>query len=104
MSAIPVGRVTAGFLREASFVDASGDRGGETELLDATSGCSDQAQPGEGAYLGWANADGSVIIGSFVCGRQSRFGVFRARGFAPLPALPASLPLPSGVLDGTDAW
>jgi hypothetical protein len=24
--------------------------------------------------------------------------------FAPLPALPASLPLPSGVLDGTDAW
>ena len=96
----PVEQVFAGFLRQAPY----GQGGGETEVIDRVSGCSDQAQPGEGAYIGWANADGSMIIGSFVCDQKSRFGIFRGDGFAPLPAPPASLPLPSGVLYGTDAW
>jgi len=47
-----------------------------------------------------AHADGSMIIGSFVCGQRSRFGAFRSNGFAPLPALPGS----RGVLAGTFAW
>lgn len=81
-----------------------GQGGSETEVVDRTSGCSDQARPGEGAYIGWANADGSLVIGSFVCDQRSRFGVFRSDGFAPLAALPATLPSLSGVLDGTAAW
>jgi hypothetical protein len=93
----PVTQVYAGFLRQTPY----GQGGSETEVVDRVSGCSDQAQPGEGAYIGWANADGSVVIGSFVCGQRSRFGVFRGNGFAPLPASP---PLTSGVLYGTDAW
>jgi hypothetical protein len=92
----PVEQAFAGFLRQVPY----GQGGSETEVVDRTSGCSDQARPGEGAYIGWANADGSLVIGSFVCDQQSRFGVFRSDGFAPLPALP----LPSGVLDGTAAW
>jgi hypothetical protein len=95
-----VRQVFAGFLREAPY----GQGGSETEVLDRVSGCSDQPQPGEGAYLDWANADGSVLIGSFVCDKQSRFGAFRGNGFAPLPALPASPPLSSGVPYGTVAW
>jgi hypothetical protein len=55
------------------------------ELLDGKSGCSNP-QPVNGAYLGWASADGSVLIGSQVCDGQSRFGIFRGSHFTPLPA------------------
>lgn len=63
--------------------------------------------PGSGsadAYIGWASADGSVVLGSVVKGGQSRFGVFHAATFSALPALPASLPGPAGVLPGAVAW
>jgi hypothetical protein len=96
----PVQQFFAGYLRQAPY----GQGGSETELLDRTSGCPGQARPGDGAYLDWANADGSVLIGSFACGGQSRFGAFRSNGFAPLPALPPSLPLISGVPYGAVAW
>jgi hypothetical protein len=95
-----VRQVFAGFLREAPY----GQGGGETEVVDRAPGCSGQARPGEGAYLDWANADGSLVIASYVCDRQSRFGAFRGNGFAPLPALPASPPLSFGVPYGTSAW
>ena len=72
--------------------------------LASGSYCSSQAEPAGGAYIGWANADGSEVIGSQVCGGQSRFGIFRGSKFTPLPAPPTSLPLPAGVLDGTGAW
>ncbi len=32
--------------------------------LDSGSGCPSVTPPDNGAYLGWANADGSVVIGS----------------------------------------
>ena len=79
-------------------------RGGSYLGLDTGSDCPSQAKPGNGAYIGWANADGSEVIGSQVCAGQSRFGIFRGSKFTPLPALPASLPAPAGVLDGTVAW
>ena len=79
-------------------------RGGSYLGLDIGSDCPSQAEPGSGAYIGWANTDGSEVIGSQVCAGQSRFGIFRGSKFTPLPALPASLPLPAGVLDGTVAW
>jgi hypothetical protein len=30
--------------------------------------------------------------------------IFRGSAFTPLPALPASLPVPAGVLNGNVAW
>jgi hypothetical protein len=72
--------------------------------LGSGSYCSAQAEPVNGAYIGWANADSSEVIGSQVCGGQSRFGLFRGSKFTPLPALPNSLPVPAGVMDGTVAW
>jgi hypothetical protein len=83
------------------FPDGQG--GTESELLDGKSGCT-RPQPVNGAYLGWANADGSVIIGSQACDGQSRFGIFRGSHFTALPALPVSGPVPAGVLAGTVAW
>jgi hypothetical protein len=88
-----------GFFQQ--FPDGQG--GTESELLDGKSGCTNP-QPVNGAYLGWANADGSVIIGSEVCDGQSRFGIFRGSHFTVLPALPGSVPVPAGVLVGTVAW
>ena len=64
-------------------------RGGSYLGLDTGSDCPSQAKPGNGAYIGWANADGSEVIGSQVCAGQSRFGIFRGSKFTPLPALPA---------------
>ena len=72
--------------------------------LASGSYCSSQGEPVNGAYIGWANADASVVVGSQVCGGQSRFGIFRGKKFSPLPALPRSLPVPAGVMDGTVAW
>jgi hypothetical protein len=88
-----------GFFRQFPL----GQGGTESELLDSKSGCT-SPQPVNGAYLGWANADDSVIIGSQVCDGQSRFGIFRGSHFAPLPALPESVPVPAGVLVGSVAW
>jgi hypothetical protein len=94
-----VPRTPIGFFRQAPF----GQGGTEQELLDGKSGCT-SPRPVNGAYLGWANADGSVIIGSEVCDGQSRFGIFRGSRFTALPALPVSVPVPAGVLVGTVAW
>ena len=58
----------------------------------------------DGAYLGWANANASVVIGSLVWDGHVRFGLFRDGRFTPLPALPVSVPVPTGVLIGTYDW
>lgn len=88
-----------GFIRQP----VSGQGGTATGFYDGepTAGA---AKAGDGAYLGWANADGSVVVGSLVNGGQARFGIFRDGNFTPLPALPASLPTPAGALLGTVAW
>jgi hypothetical protein len=70
---------------------------GETE-------CPATAQTGDGAYIGWSNADGSIVIGSLVWDGHARFGIFRGQRFTPLPKLPVSMPVPTGMLVGTDAW
>ena len=72
--------------------------------LASGSYCSAQGEPVNGAYIGWANADGTEVVGSQVCGGQSRFGLFRGSTFTPLPALPDSVPAPAGVMDGNVAW
>jgi hypothetical protein len=90
-------RVSLGFL----LATGSGQGGGYLGLL-AGSDCTGEQQAG--AYIGWANADGSVIIGSQVCGGQWRFGIFRGGTFTPLPALPDSTYLDAGALGGTFAW
>jgi hypothetical protein len=46
----------------------------------------------------------SVVIGSLVWDGHLRFGVFRNGRFTPLPALPVSVPVPTGVLIGTYDW
>ena len=46
--------------------------------------CSAQAAYPDGAYIGWANADGSVVIGSLVWDGHVRFGLFRDGRFTPL--------------------
>jgi hypothetical protein len=87
------------------FMLTTHDSRGDSFLgLNTGSDCPSQAKPGNGAYLGWANADGSEVIGSQVCAGRSRFGIFRGSKFTPLPALPVSMPAPAGVLDGTVAW
>lgn len=92
-------------LNSIGFLRATEDSGGDSFLgLEAGSACPALAQPGNGAYLGWANADGSEVIGSQVCAGRSRFGIFRGTTFTPLPALPVSLPVPTVVMDGTVAW
>jgi hypothetical protein len=92
-------RTSIGFLR------ATHTAGGDSYMgLDSGSACDSRAEPVNGAYLGWSNLDGSEVLGSLVCGGRSRFGIFRGSTFTPLPALPNSLPVPAGVLDGTLAW
>lgn len=88
-----------------SFMEAT--TSGSGGFLGTTAGeldCPDRAQGGDGAYIGWSNADGSVLIGSLVWDGHVRFGIFRGQRFTPLPALPLSFPPPVGVLAGTDAW
>jgi len=73
--------------------------------MEVASECPSPANPDNTAYLGWANTDGSVIIGSEICAGHARFGIFNGGGgFTPLPALPMSPPGQAGVLDGTFAW
>ena len=86
------------------FLRSYGNSHEGVEGLESGSYCAATAEPVSGAYIGWASTDGSEVIGSQVCGRQSRFGIFRGSTFTPLPALPSSLPLPAGVMDGTVAW
>jgi hypothetical protein len=92
-------RNSVGFLRATKD-----SQGGSYQGLDSGYACPSVSQPENGAYLGWANADGSEVIGSQVCGGHARFGIFRGGKFTPLPALPVSMPLPAGMMAGTVAW
>ena len=78
------GRTSIGFLKETK----DGQGGVPTSLVDFEPECSAKAGYPDGAYIGWANADGSVVIGSQVWDGHVRFGLFRDGGFTPLPALP----------------
>jgi len=94
-------RFVYGFIRET--VSASGS-GHTPQLLASAADCGGQSVPASGAYIGWASADGSTLIGSLVRDGNSRFGVFRDDRFTLLPPLPVSMPVGAGVLIGTDAW
>jgi hypothetical protein len=91
-------RTEIGFLEETS-----GDPGDvAANLADVESECS--AGYPDGAYIGWASADGSAVIGSLVWDGHVRFGLFRDGQFTPLPSLPVSVPVPTGALIGTYDW
>jgi hypothetical protein len=88
-----------------SFMEATtSSSGGFTGTTAGEPECPGKAKLGDGAYIGWSNADGSVLIGSLVWDGHVRFGIYRGQRFTPLPALPLSFPPPVGVLSGTDAW
>ena len=94
----PSPRTVIGFLQESSA-----DQGDvAANLADVEPECS-TGYP-DGAYLGWASADGSIVIGSLMWDGHVRFGLFRDGRFTPLPALPVSVPVPTGVLIGTYDW
>jgi hypothetical protein len=95
-----VQRDALGFVRQQ--VTAQG--GTETSFYDGETTGTGPAAPGDGAYLGWANADGSVVVGSLVRDGQAHFGIFRDGTFTALPALPPSAPRPAGALLGTVTW
>jgi hypothetical protein len=88
------------------FVESTQDGLGESYigLRTGETECPDAAQASDGAYIGWSNADGSVLIGSQAWDGHARFGIFRGSHFTALPALPVSVPVPAGVLAGTVAW
>lgn len=88
------------------FIRATENSQGDSFMgIEAGDDCSSLDKPGNGAYLGWANIDGSEVIGSQVCAGHSRFGIFRGNtSFTPLPALPAPLPVAPAVMAGTVAW
>jgi hypothetical protein len=93
-------RTSIGFLQETK-----GDQGDvAANLADIETECSAKAGYPDGAYIGWANADASVVIGSLVWDGHVRFGLFRDGRFTALPALPTSVPVPPGVLIGTYDW
>jgi hypothetical protein len=96
----PSERTFVGFLQETN--EGQGDVA--MNLADVETECSAQSGYPDGAYLGWANADASVVIGSQVWDGHVRFGLFRDGRFTPLPALPVSVPVPNGVLIGTYDW
>lgn len=81
-----------------------GQGGRQGRLLAPVAECTGQVQPSDGAYLGWANADGSILIGLQAWNGHVRFGIFRGSRFTPLPAAPAPRLLPTGPLVGTVAW
>ena len=90
---VPVTATCSFSHQDIGFMRAVRQSHGHYWDLDAGTGCASQAGSPDGAYVGWANADGSVLIGAEVCGGQSRFGVFRGGEFTPLP-LPPVLPKP----------
>jgi hypothetical protein len=93
-------RMIIGFLEETK-----GSQGGlAANLADLEPECPGQAEDTDGAYIGWASADGSTVIGSLVWDGHIRFGMFRDGRFTSLPALPVSVPVPTGVLIGTYDW
>jgi hypothetical protein len=93
-------RALVGFLEETEF-----DQGGvESNLTDFETDCSAKVAYPDGAYIGWASADGGTVIGSLLWDGHVRFGLFRDGRFTPLPALPVSVPVPAGVLIGTYDW
>jgi len=94
------GRTSIGFLEETK----GGHGSARTSLVDFEPECSAKAGYPDGGYIGWANADASVVIGSLVWDGHVRFGLFRDGRFTPLPALPVSVPVPTGVLIGTYDW
>jgi hypothetical protein len=94
------GRTSIGFLEETK----DGQGGVPTSLVEFEPECSAKAGYPDGAYIGWANADGSVVIGSQVWDGHVRFGLFRDGRFTPLPVPPVSVPVPTGVLMGTYDW
>jgi hypothetical protein len=94
------GRTLIGFLKETK----DGADALPANLLDFETECSSDVSYPDGAYIGWANADASVVIGSVLWGGHVRFGLFRDGRFTPLPALPVSVPVPTGVLIGTYGW
>ena len=49
----------------------------------------------DGASLGWASPDGTVLVGSVRHAGHTAFGVFRGKNFTPLPPPPAGIPLTS---------
>jgi hypothetical protein len=93
-------RTFVGFLQETK----GGQGGIPMSLADVETECSARAGDYDGAYLGWASADGSTVIGSLLWDGHLRFGVFRGGRFTSLPALPTSVPVPAGVLIGTYDW
>jgi hypothetical protein len=93
-------RTLVGFLQETK----GGQGGIPMSLADFETECSAQAGDYDGAYLGWASADGSTVIGSLLWDGHVRFGVFRDGRFTSLPALPVSIPVPAGILIGTYDW
>jgi hypothetical protein len=93
-------RTLVGFVQETTDSQGSSSMG----LTASESECTSQVKTGDGAYIGWANADGSTLIGSQVWDGHSRFGIFQGERFTPLAALPVSVPVPTGVLVGTYAW
>jgi hypothetical protein len=86
------------------FLEETGQGGVESSLTDFETECSAKPTYPDGAYIGWASADGSVVIGSLVWDGHVRFGLFRDGRFTALPALPVSVPVPAGVLIGTYDW
>ena len=94
------GRTSIGFLEETK----GGQGSVPTSLVDFEPECSATAEYPDDAYIGWASADGSVVIGSLVWDGHVQFGLFRDGRFTPLPALPVSIPVPTGVLIGTYDW
>ena len=94
-------RLFVGFVKEAQL----GGGAGEIDFPVGEPECPPgQVKPEDGAYLGWASPDGSVLIGSQVWVGNERSGIFRGDTFTALPAPAASPPVPAGVLDGTVAW
>jgi hypothetical protein len=84
-----------------------GADGGENRQLGQlalATECSGQVQAADGLYLGWSNADGTVMIGSLVSNGHPRFGIFRGGRFTTLSPLPTSMVAPIGPLFGADAW
>jgi hypothetical protein len=97
---------SVGFVLERHFTG-----GEETSMALAVPLKTSKAGTGDAAYLGWANGDGSVVIGSTVADGKTRSGILRKGRFSAWPTLPgvtvgvgARAVVPVGVRYGADAW